>query len=67
MYIYMDIYPYTYIGGILELLCEVEGNQIFADGLFNGDCHPGKIMITSINHYTYLTVCYNLNTYIYRL
>ena len=33
------------LGKILELLCQVEGNQIFADGLFNGDCHPGNILL----------------------
>ena len=33
------------LGRILELLCLVEGDQIFADGLFNGDCHPGNIML----------------------
>jgi aarF domain-containing kinase len=33
------------LGGILELLCQVEGNQLFADGLFNGDCHPGNILL----------------------
>jgi aarF domain-containing kinase len=33
------------LGGTLELLCKVEGNQIFADGLFNGDCHPGNVLL----------------------
>lgn len=33
------------LGKVLELLCQVEGNQIFADGLFNGDCHPGNILL----------------------
>ena len=33
------------LGKILELLCQVEGNQLFADGLFNGDCHPGNILL----------------------
>ena len=33
------------LGSVLELLCKVEGNQIFADGLFNGDCHPGNILL----------------------
>lgn len=33
------------LGKILKLLCQVEGNQIFADGLFNGDCHPGNILL----------------------
>ena len=33
------------LGNILELLCRVEGNQIFQDGLFNGDCHPGNILL----------------------
>ena len=33
------------LGSTLELLCKVEGNQIFADGLFNGDCHPGNVLL----------------------
>lgn len=33
------------LGRVLELLCRVEGDQIFIDGKFNGDCHPGNIML----------------------
>jgi aarF domain-containing kinase len=33
------------LGRTLELLCLVEGDQIFQDGLFNGDCHPGNVML----------------------
>ena len=36
------------ISHILELLCAVEGNQIFEDGLFNGDCHPGNILLLKV-------------------
>ena len=30
------------LGIIPSLLCAVNGHQIFIDGSFNGDCHPGN-------------------------
>lgn len=33
------------LGHILEILSSVHATQIFDDGVFNGDCHPGNIML----------------------
>ena len=33
------------LGQTLELLCNVHANQIFEHGAFNGDPHPGNIML----------------------
>eukprot|EP00730_Choanoeca_flexa_P007045 TRINITY_DN12273_c0_g1_i1.p1 TRINITY_DN12273_c0_g1~~TRINITY_DN12273_c0_g1_i1.p1 ORF type:complete len:566 (+),score=133.06 TRINITY_DN12273_c0_g1_i1:99-1796(+) len=30
---------------LLKLLLDVHGHQIFVDGVFNGDCHPGNLLI----------------------
>ena len=33
------------VAELLMLLCRVHGHQIFFDGLFNGDCHPGNVLL----------------------
>ncbi|KAJ1427475.1 ABC1 family-domain-containing protein [Ochromonadaceae sp. CCMP2298] len=33
------------LGSVLELLCQVHGNEIFEHGTFNGDPHPGNILL----------------------
>ncbi len=33
------------VEGILALLAEVHAHAIFQDGLFNGDCHPGNVLL----------------------
>lgn len=33
------------LGDILETLCRVHASEIFRDGFFNGDCHPGNILL----------------------
>eukprot|EP00959_Pyramimonas_sp_CCMP1952_P326512 6834711-Pyramimonas_sp.AAC.1 len=33
------------LGKILELLMEVHAHEIFNDGIFNGDPHPGNILL----------------------
>ena len=33
------------IGKMIQLLCTIQGNQVFDDGLFNDDCHPGNILL----------------------
>jgi aarF domain-containing kinase len=33
------------LGRVLELLCKVQASQLFEDGFFNGDCHPGNVML----------------------
>eukprot|EP00045_Choanoeca_perplexa_P011587 m.123642 g.123642 ORF g.123642 m.123642 type:complete len:556 (+) comp15683_c0_seq5:1276-2943(+) len=30
---------------LLKLLLDVHGHQVFIDGVFNGDCHPGNLLI----------------------
>lgn len=35
------------IAEVLHLLTRVHGWQIFFDGLFNGDCHPGNVLLCS--------------------
>lgn len=37
--------PPTPLSYILRLLCEVHAHEIFADGLFNGDPHPGNLIL----------------------
>jgi aarF domain-containing kinase len=31
--------------GYVDLLIDVHGQQIFCDGVFNGDCHPGNTLL----------------------
>lgn len=33
------------LASILRLLCEVHAHEIFVDGLFNGDPHPGNLLL----------------------
>jgi aarF domain-containing kinase len=33
------------LGETLELLCLVHGNELFEIGAFNGDCHPGNVLL----------------------
>ena len=35
------------LGRVIEILAEVHGNQIFEHGVFNGDPHPGNILLCS--------------------
>lgn len=35
------------LGRIMEILSSVHAIQIFDDGVFNGDCHPGNVMLLS--------------------
>lgn len=35
------------LAGTLKLICDVHGYQIFHGGSFNGDCHPGNILLLS--------------------
>ena len=37
--------PPLNLGSIIETLCKVHATQIFEDGVFNGDCHPGNFML----------------------
>lgn len=37
--------PPPSLSSILEVLCKVQASQIFEDGVFNGDNHPGNIML----------------------
>jgi len=37
--------PPPSLSSILEILCKVQASQIFEDGAFNGDNHPGNIML----------------------
>eukprot|EP01038_Epipyxis_sp_PR26KG_P016275 gene16275-22172_t len=45
--------PYEYdwtevpvdLGHIISLLCRIQASQLFDDGFFNGDAHPGNIML----------------------
>jgi aarF domain-containing kinase len=37
------------VANIVETLCKVHATQIFDDGYFNGDCHPGNFMLLSNN------------------
>lgn len=32
------------LGEILDLLCRIQASQLFEDGFFNGDAHPGNIL-----------------------
>ena len=42
---YVSTKPLIDLGKILNLLCAVHGHQIFVDGSFNGDCHPGNFLL----------------------
>jgi len=42
---YAHTQPPLDLGSIMELLCRVHGHQIFTDGVFNGDCHPGNFLL----------------------
>jgi aarF domain-containing kinase len=33
------------LASMLALLCRMQANTIFEDGVFNGDCHPGNILL----------------------
>lgn len=35
------------LGRVIEILAKVHGNQIFEHGIFNGDPHPGNILLCS--------------------
>ena len=37
--------PLVDLGHILKILCEVHADQIFQGGAFNGDPHPGNILL----------------------
>lgn len=52
-YIYNTTYPYEWtkcslnLGKLIEILCKVHGYELFQLGLFNGDPHPGNILLLS--------------------
>jgi aarF domain-containing kinase len=35
---------HRYVHRCIELMLDVHGHQIFLNGVFNGDCHPGNLM-----------------------
>jgi aarF domain-containing kinase len=39
--------PLINLAQLLEILCRVHAHEIFRDGFFNGDCHPGNILLLS--------------------
>ena len=42
---YVKTEPPIDLGSTMDLLCKVHAHQIFVDGAFNGDCHPGNFLL----------------------
>lgn len=42
---YVSTVPPIDLGSTMDLLCRVHGHQLFTDGQFNSDCHPGNLLL----------------------
>lgn len=42
---YVSTAPPLNLGATMDILCQVHGHQIFTNGSFNGDCHPGNFLL----------------------